>query len=429
MNRGEFFPSCSPHFPTFSHSLISHSLISLFSHRHGGDICDSAGHNLARAVRLAARNKNRIVTAGVMVEYARGLIQNGTVKGHLVLHVEHPEMVDQEDSRPLELPGGARDVLSKVFPGDGSMVVHRLYGIGKGARYTAEDLKTYCDVTEETTISSTVLLGAVGCERAMITMKGAERQKERKRMKRGLEKQVTGIVEESQLLLKKNDEYDAKVNIEDGKKIMLGLTHSWRRELAPPAATWKDAIDGVNVLSNELVAQGWYGRADTWEPLESREGFMVRKLQDCERQGRAVRDRKDPPRSKATMERRGEFMQAYLILEPNNPNIKSVHKRNAYKWLESHSEDSLGFGDGVTETQMKTWVERARGKGEGADREPKRKRDKAAAAGAAAAAAAAAAAHAPGAGAAVSLPAAPVAPAAPAAPAAGAGTAATAAAP
>jgi len=294
----------------------------------------------------------------------------------MVLHVEHPELVDQEDSKPLELPGGARDVLSKAFPGDGGMIVYRLYGIGKGARYSAEELKAYCKITAETTTKSRVVAGALGCEKAMVTVKGEERENERKRQKKGAEKAVAGFVEESRRLIEENGEYESKVDIEAGMKIMLGLTHSWRRELAPPPATWKDAIEGVNVLSEKLVLQGWYGKVNSWEKLESRVGFMVRKFPDCERQGRAVRDRKDPPRSAETMERREAFMKAYLIQEENNPNIKSVHKRNAYQWLETHSEDTLGFGDGVTETQMKTWVERARGKGEGADREPKKKRDK-----------------------------------------------------
>ena len=130
----------------------------------------------------------------------------------------------------------------------------------------------------------------------------------------------------------------------------------------------------------DLIATGLYGRKESWVEMEGRGGFMRRVSPLCERQGGAVRDRKEAALTGDQQERREAFMLKFLKLELTEVSIKKVHLRANYKWLEKHSENVLGFGLGLTEAQMRAWVEKKRQRGEGADRNPKKKREAAKAA-------------------------------------------------
>jgi len=342
------------------------------------DACDTAGANLAKAVRKSSRDQAEIVTAAKMVELAEGLIQAETVTGHVLLHVFHPEMVEAEESKPLDLDGGVRDVLAKEFPGDGGMVVYRMYGVGKGVYYSEEQLESFCKVTSEHTLENRVLKTVMG--RGIVTKKGREKKEKRRGEKRRAATAVDDVVEKSLELMAANSLEDSTVTLEDGKTIMLGLTHSWRREVAPIPATWSEPVEGVGVLPIDLIATGLYGRKESWVEMEGRGGFMRRVSPLCERQGGAVRDRKKAALTGDQQERREAFMLKFLKLELTEVSIKKVHLRANYKWLEKHSENVLGFGLGLTEAQMRAWVEKKRQRGEGADRNPKKKREAAKAA-------------------------------------------------
>jgi hypothetical protein len=102
---------------------------------HGGDVCDTQGFLLAQAVRSAAKNQweEASITATQVVSLAQDIIQLGKkLKGHIVVQAEHPAGVKEENGTVIELQSGSRDVLAKTFPGDGSMRVFRLFGIGEG---------------------------------------------------------------------------------------------------------------------------------------------------------------------------------------------------------------------------------------------------------------------------------------------------------
>ena len=76
---------------------------------------------------------------------------------------------------------------------------------------------------------------------------------QKQKRKREAEVNIRSIVEEADELISKNSSTDSKVNREDACKVMLGLTHSWRREVVPPAGTWSSPVVGVSEMRNEAM--------------------------------------------------------------------------------------------------------------------------------------------------------------------------------
>ena len=296
-----------------------------------------------------------------------------------MVQAEHPAGVKEENGTVIELQSGSRDVLAKTFPGDGSMRVFRLFGIGEGKLFDAKQLESYCNITDEHTTQATVVKETLGTERAVFTAKGGTMKVQKQKRKREAEVNIRSIVEEADKLISENSSTDSKVNREDACKIMLGLTHSWRREVVPPASTWSSPVVGVSEMRNEVVSQGWYGKTADWVP--SREGWKKRKPLPVVRQGWSVRDRQAAAITEEEKALQRRWMERYLRLETHTiSNIKNVHKANPYVHYEAESERMLGFGLGLTESAMKTFVEMERGQGEGAHKRKldseKKKKDK-----------------------------------------------------
>ena len=86
---------------------------------------------------------------------------------------------------------------------------------------------------------------------------------------RALPLNIRSIVEEADKLISENSSTDSKVNREDACKIMLGLTHSWRREVVPPASTWSLPVVGVSEMRNEAMNSSAALTCDTFFPCPS----------------------------------------------------------------------------------------------------------------------------------------------------------------
>jgi hypothetical protein len=106
---------------------------------------------------------------------------------------------------------------------------------------------------------------------------------------------------------------------------------------------------------------------------------MTRMAPSVLRTGAQARDRRQKTFTAGDKLLQQRWMQRYLLTYMQETDIKVVHKQNPYKFYETTSEDTLGFGLGFTVPRMRLNVEVRRGLKEGGAAPRKSKKRKQAA--------------------------------------------------